>query len=215
MTWTASRTATGSRTPTGTPLTIGGEITAFGVARADGLPIASIGPQDDGYPTFVRPASGFIIYIEAAPGISGRPVGTTTFNSAADDPDVLPDLQALVSRALGNGSPAVCDDGPLPPIGGVPATVPVAFGGSQAVANAINDLGCRFDARGNTIQACTRDSFGTYGFTNPNSTVQFCTSPGVGAELAFSLGDTIVTARVLDVVGQPGHPSSIAVRILP
>jgi hypothetical protein len=206
---------TGSPTRTFTPLTIGGEITAFGVARADGLPVASIGPQDDGYPTFVRPPSGFLIYIEARPGISGRPVGTTTFDSSLSDPDELPDLQVIVSRALGNGSLAVCDNGPLPPIGGVPATVPRAFGGSQAVANAINDLGCRFDARSSTIQACTRDSFGTYGFTNPASTVQFCTSPGVGTELAFPLGDTIVTARVRDVVGQPGQPSSIAVRVRP
>ena len=215
MTWTATRTATGSRTPTATPRTIGGEITAFGVARADGLPITSIGPQDDGYPTFVRPSSGFIIYIEAGPGISGRPVGTNTFNWAADDPNTLPDLQTVVSRALGDGSSAVCDDGPAPPIGGVPATTPVAFGGSQQAANAINDLSCRFDARASTIQACTRDSFGTYGFTNPASTVQFCTSPGVGTELAFPVWDTIVTARVRDVVGQPGQPRSIAVRVRP
>lgn len=163
----------------------------------------------------MRPASGFIIYIEAAPGISGRPVGTNTYNWDASDPNVLPDLQTLVSRALGNGSPAVCDDGPSPPIGGVPATVPPAFGGSQAAANAINDLSCRFDARSSTATACTRDSFGTYGFVNPASTVQFCTSPGVGTELAFPLGDTIVTARVRDVVGQPGQPRSIAVRVWP
>jgi len=211
---TASRTATGSPTPSGTPLTIGGEITAFGVARADGLPIASIGPQDDGYPTFVRPASGFIIYIEARPGISGLPVASVTFESSPSDPNVLPDLQVLVSRPLGDGSPAVCDDGPLPPIGGVPATKPTAFGGSQAIANAINDLGCRFDSRGSSTQACTRDSFGVYAFT-ANSTIQFCTSPGVGAELAFGIGDTIVTARVRDIAGQPGHAKSIAIRIRP
>jgi hypothetical protein len=173
----------------------------------------SIGPEDDGYATFLRPPSGFLIYIEARPGVSGRPVGTTTFQSSATDPNVLPDLQVLVSRALGNGSPAVCDDGPAPPIGGVPASAPRVFDGTQAVANAINDLSCRFDARTTSILACTRDSFGTYGFTNPASTVQFCTSPGVGAELAFPLGDTIVSARVRDVLGQPGHPSSIAVRV--
>jgi hypothetical protein len=184
------------------------------VARADGLPVASIGPQDDGYLTYVRPASGFIIYIEARPGISGLPVATVTFESSLSDPNVLPDLQVLVSRALGNGSPAVCDDGPAPPLGGVPATLPAAFGGTQAVANAINDLSCRFDARGSSGQACTRDSFGVYTFTG-NSTVQFCTSPGVGIELAFPIGDTIVTARVRDIAGQPGHSKSIAIRVRP
>ena len=194
---------------------IGGEITAFGVARADGQPIASIGPQDDGYPTFVRPPSGFIIYIEARPGISGRPVGSVTFESDPTDPNVLPDLQLLVSRALGNGSLAVCDDGPSPqPIGGVPAVVPPEFGGSQVVSNAINDLACRFDARSSGAQACTRDGFLNYAFTVAESKMQFCTSPGIGSELAFPLGDTIISARVLDVVGQPGMTKNIAIRVL-
>jgi len=185
------------------------------VARADGLPIASIGPQDDGYPTFVRPASGFIIYIEASPGISGLRVGTATFAFNANDPNVLPDLQIIVSRPLGDGSAAVCDEGPSPlPIGGVPATVPPAFGGSQAVSDAINDFGCRFDARTSGQQACTVDGFFSYAFTDSRSTTQFCTSPGVGSELAFPPGDTIVTARVRDVVGQPGMSKSIAIRVL-
>ncbi|MEO8601039.1 MAG: hypothetical protein ABI629_00535 [bacterium] len=214
MTRTPTRTATGSPTPSFTPRTIGGEITAFGVARADGQPIASIGPQDDGYPTFVRPPSGFIIYIEAKPGISGRPVGSVTFASDEANPNVLPDLQIVVSRPLGNGSAAVCDDGPSPlPVGGVPAVVPPAFGGTQAASNAINDLACRFDARTTTAQACTRDGFVNYVFT-AQSTIQFCTSPGVGSELAFPAGDTIVTARVRDVLGQPGLAKSIAIRVL-
>ena len=163
----------------------------------------------------MRPPSGFIIYIEAQPGISRLPLGTTTFNSDPGDPGVLPDLQIVVSRALGNGSPTVCDDGPSPPIGGVPATVPRMFTGTQAVANAVNDLACRFDSRSSTMQACTRDSFGNYGFTNAGATVQFCTSLGVGTELAFPFGDTIVCARVRDVAGQPGQPSCIAIRVLP
>ena len=179
------------------------------------MPVASIGPQDDGYPTFLRPPSGFIIYIEAKPGISRLPLGTTTFNSDPGDPGVLPDLQTVVSRPLGNGSLRVCDEGPSPPIGGVPATVPRMFTGTQAVANAVNDLSCRFDSRSSTMQACTRDSFGNYGFTNANAAVQFCTSLGVGTELAFPFGDTIVCARVRDVAGQPGQPSCIAVRVLP
>jgi hypothetical protein len=179
------------------------------------LPIASIGPQDDGYPTYVRPASGFIIYVETKPGISGLRAGTVTFNSNPGDPNVLPDLQIIVSRPLGDGSAKVCDEGPRPlPIGGVPAIVPPAFGGSQAVSNAINDLACRFDARTASQQACTVDGFFSYAFTDPRSTNQFCTSPGVGSEIAFPTGDTIVTARVRDVVGQPGLSKSIAIRVL-
>jgi hypothetical protein len=173
--------------------------------------VLTIGPQDDGYLTYVRPPSGFIIYIEARPGISGRPIGSVTFDSDPEDPNVLPDLQVIVSRPLGNGSPKVCDS--MPPLGGVPAVIPPAFGGSQTISNAVNDFACRFDAR-SALQACTRDGFSAYAFTDPTSTLQFCTSAGIGAELAFPVGDTIVTARVRDVVGQPGPPRSIAIRVL-
>jgi hypothetical protein len=187
------------------------------VARADGRIIATIGPEDHGYLTYVRPPSGFLIYIEAKPGISGRPVGSVTFNSDPTDPNVLPDLQLVTSRLLGNGSAAVCDVGPAPnqPIGGVPAVDPPMFGGTQTITNAINDLACRFDARVSSGLACTRDPFQQVeSFVGQGSTVQFCTSAGVGAEMAFPLGDTILTARVLDVVGQPGHPMSIVIRVL-
>jgi len=204
-------------TATATPTfrTIGGEVTAFGVARADGLPVASIGPNDFGYPTFLRPPSGFLIYLEAKPGISGRPVGAVTFNSDPTDPRVLPDFQIVASRPLGNGSAAVCDAGLNQLPGGVPAVVPPVFGGSQTVSNAINDLSCRFDARTASTVACTRNAFQVDGFVSPASRIQFCTTPGVGAEFAFPIGDTTLTARVLDVVGQPGPPANIVIRVLP
>jgi hypothetical protein len=211
---TPTRTTTGTRTPTATPQTIGAEITAFGVARADGLPVAPVEVRDDGVFVFARPRSGFLIYIEAQEGISGLPVGSVTFDFDPNDPSILPHLQVLVRRALGNGSAAVCDDGPFPePLGGVPATMSEVFGGSQAVSNAINDFACRFDFRGTSSFACTRDLFGVDGFTHPSSEVQFCTSPGVGAEIAFPSGETAVHARVLDIAGQPGHPKSIIIRV--
>lgn len=170
--------------------------------------------EDHGYPVFVRPPSGFILFIEARPGVSHLPVGTLTYNSNPSDPNILPDLQMLTSNSLGNGSLAVCDAGPAPePLGGVPAVEPPQFGGSQAAANAMNDLGCRFDARTASSQACTRDAFGNYVFANSNSTVQFCTAAGVGAELAFPVGGTYLTARIRDVVGQPGLPSTIVVHV--
>lgn len=187
------------------------------MARADGRVVNTIGPDGHGYLTYVRSPSGFLIYIEAKPGVSRRPVGTVTFESDASDPNVLPDLQIVVSRPLGNGSLAVCDRGPAPDrlLGGVPAVDPPTFGGSQAASNAINDLSCRFDVRSDSSVACTRDPFQQVGiFVGQGSTVQFCSSPSVGTEIAFPPGDTILTARVRDVLGQPGHPVSIVVRVL-
>src|SRR5262249_34138686 len=90
------------------------------------------------------------------------------------------------------------------------------FGGTQANSNAINDLGCRFEARTQSSLACTRDGFQqTEAFVDASSTIQFCTNPGVGSELTFPFGDTTLTARALDVIGQPGPPKSMVIRVLP
>jgi hypothetical protein len=104
----------------------------------------------------------------------------------------------------------------MPPsfIGGVPAVNPPAFGGSQFVANAINDFSCRFNARTNTGDACTRTVTGDFGFVSSGpGIVQFCPTVGVGFEIAFPFGETTLTAIVKDEAGQPGQPASIIVRI--
>ena len=186
------------------------------MARADGLVTQPIGTAGDGTPIFERPLGfGFFLYVEARPGQGGRPVGQNTFNSALDDPNLLPNLQVVVSRPLGNGSSAVCDDGPDPPIGGVPAVDPPMFGGSQASANAINDLACRFNARATTGDACTRNNQQDPSFVVASTRVQFCPAVGVGSEIAFPVGDTRVTVRVTDIIGQPGPAKSVIIRVVP
>jgi hypothetical protein len=192
------------------------------VARADGSVPAPAGALSDGTPIFERPLPyGFFIVIEARIGPGGRPIGLSTFNRVPGDSTALPNLQLLVSRSLGNGSAAVCDVGPPPDIGGVPAVDPPMFGGTPASADAINDLGCRFDARtipndggtGTGRRPCTHNANGDGAFVNAQSRVQFCSELGVGAELAFPPGDTRVTARVTDEADQPGPPTSIIIRV--
>ncbi|HSP98407.1 MAG TPA: hypothetical protein VL049_14365 [Candidatus Dormibacteraeota bacterium] len=211
-----SPTATKSPTITPTFATIGPLINAMGVARADGQVTQPIDTAGDGTPIFQRAVGfGFFLYIEARPGLGNRPVGQVTYNSDLGDPNALPNLQVVVSRALGNGSTDVCDDGPDPPIGGVPATNPPMFGGSQTSANAINDLSCRFNARTTSGDACTDNSQQDPSFVVATTRVQFCPAVGVGSEIAFPVGDTRVTARITDVIGQPGPPASIIIRVLP
>jgi hypothetical protein len=168
-----------------------------------------------GLPVFARPVpQGFFIVVEAITGPSGRMPGTSTFDWSASNPNVLPDFMIVSSSKLGNGSPAVCDDTPPSFIGGVPAVNPPAFGGSQFVANAINDFSCRFDARTTSSDACTRTITGDYGFVSSGlNLVQFCPTVGVGVEIAFPLGETTLTAIVKDDFGQPGLPVSIIIRI--
>jgi hypothetical protein len=186
----------------------------MGVARADGQVTQPV--MEDGTPVYTRPlGSGFFLYVEVRPGQSNRAAGRTTFNSIPGDPNILPAFQILVSQALGNGSAKVCDNGPSPPPGGVPAVDPPTFGGTQQSADAINDLACRFDYRGTTGEACTRNASQEPAFVMSNSRAQFCTAAGVGSEIAFPIGDTRVTARVLDVLGAPGKTSSIIIRVLP
>lgn len=194
--------------------TIGASVVWFGLADADGRVNTPVGTNPQGVPIFERAVpQGFFLVVEQAPGPSNRDVGKTTFDWSPSDPNQLPDFRIVSSRVLGNGSATVCDVTP-PNIGGVPAVDPPVFGGSQAVANAINDFACRFDSRSNTSDACTRNQFGEFQFVTPGTrVVQFCSSIGVGQELAFPAGETKLTARGTDVLGQPGIPSSIIVRI--
>jgi len=180
----------------------------MGVARADGSVVRPIDTLPDGTNVFLREVGfGFFLVVEVKVGPSGRPVGTTTFSAGQ-----LPNFRIAVSRPLGNGSALVCDDGPSPPIGGVPALNPPIF--DQNV-NTVNDLSCRFDARTNAGDACTRNASQESAFVNSQTKVQFCPIVGLGSELEFPDGDTFVTAEVTDAIGQPGFPESIVIRVVP
>jgi hypothetical protein len=190
-------------------------VTALGVAAANGGIVPDSGRGPGGFFVYVRPlSSGFFLFAEGRPGPSNRPVARTTFNWSPDDPNLLPDFQIWVSKDLGgNPTDAVCDT-QVPDIGGVKALDPPIFG-SQTTANRINDLSCRFDAR---LPAngdfCTIDRFGNFALRNPSSTVQFCSSAGVGAEIRFPRGvDTKVTVRLRDNQGNVGPAESMYVRI--
>src|SRR6185369_14866261 len=120
---------------------IGPMVTYFGVARADNLPLAPTGFDGAGRPIYVRPfGSGLSLIIEGRPGTSARRIGPSAY-----DPDGgLPDLQVILSNPLGDGSTVVCDQMPANP-GGVPQTTPFGFADAEAIADAVNDLGCRVD----------------------------------------------------------------------
>jgi len=142
-------------------------------------------------------------------------VGLSTFNWIPGDPNALPDFQIMASNPLGDGSAAVCDNQPPGFLGGVPAVDPPQFGGSTVVSAAINDLSCRFNPRGTQFDACTRNGQKDTAFASSESTVQFCSDPAVGAEIAFPIGDTRLTVRVRDTTGIPGEPASMILRVAP
>lgn len=222
---TPTRTITPTATATPT-LGMGPQITFFGLASADGTVLVPTGVTPSGDPIYIRAgnpalggAFGFLMVIEARPGASGSTPGTVRYNSEPGNPFARPDLQIEVNRDLGNGSVGVCDKGSTdpdaPPPGGVPAISPPSYDPtSQAVADALNDFGCRFDPRQSSENACTFSSFGNYRFASTLSTVQFCSEGPVDFGYRFPTGDTLVTVRWRDVSGVLGPEARIVIRVV-
>jgi hypothetical protein len=190
----------------------------MGVAQPNDLVEDPSGYTIEGIPIFERPLGhSFTLVIEAKRGPNNRSPGSVTFNYDPFNPSVRPDLEVVVSRPLGDGSTAVCDDH-LPLIGGIPAAP--TFDVTQAISNAINDLGCRFldgsgqpGGRTKSEEACTQFSDGLFHFVAQDTRVQFCAA--IAAPFAFPTGDTVVMARARDSLGQAGPPASIVIRVLP
>lgn len=194
----------------------GPDITYFGIARADGAPQMPTAYDDQGRPVYQTGGSGFFLVVEARPGPYGAPVGVNAFQYDPHDSTVLPDLQVLLSRPLGNGSRAVCDK-TLPNQGGVSSVYPLEFANTQAVADEINDFGCRVnDGTGNprgvvNQDACTFFPDGDYHFVDSLSTIQFCAP--IAHAWGFPTGDTIIKARLRDTQGVLGAEREIVMRV--
>ena len=208
-----TRTPTIARSPSPTQRP-GADVTFVGLARANDTVLKPVGMTGDGWPIYERPVGYlFNVVVEAKPGPSRRPVGLNAFRYDPNDASVRPDLEIIVSRPLGDGSMAVCDD-MLPELGGIPASS--SFDQTPAITGAINDLACRFvngsgEPGGRAgMDACTTTPEGDFRFANDSSTAQFCAL--IAEPFGFPQGDTVVTVRVHDTTGVPGPPASFVVR---
>ncbi len=187
---------------------IGPLITHLGAARADGTGVPAV--MEGGLPTFTTSAgSGFILVIEAKAGVGGHEVGRRVYAHLKDDPTVRPDLEILVNRDLGDGSPAVCDR-MKPNIGGIPGNAKTDWSETQSVSDRINDLTCRFESFNESESSCTQTASGDFSFLAKDTTQQFCMI--VARAWAFPEGDTIVSVRVRDMKGNPGPVKQMRVR---
>ena len=199
-------------TVTATPA-IGPEILFFGLSNSDDSQQAPSGTDPNGIPIYERAFGfSFSLVIEARSGSSGRPVGNNTLVEGG-----TPDLQVQATRALGDGSSAVCDGG-APLFGGVPGIDPPRLEDPEAIADALNDLGCRFiDGTGQPVGricafGCLRFESGEFGCASGNdAALQFCAP--VPMSLSFPIGDTLVTARVRDLEGNLGAAKQLIVRV--
>lgn len=149
----------------------------------------------------------FMLVVEGVRGPSGMPPG----NSLLPGFDGRPDLQIQNTRNLGNGSLAVCDTQP-PNAGGVPGITPPNFAlGNAFVTNVLNDFACRFEAF-SRVNPCTRsDASGESRTMDPGADVQFC---DIVARVAmFPPGESVLTARLRDQLGNLGPTAQIVVRV--
>lgn len=232
VTFTPSAAATDGAEPTSTPPAgesspvatpsptqaapaLGPRITYFGVARADDRPIEASSFDGAGRPVYVRGLGrAMSLIVEAELGLDRSPIEIDAF----DPSGLAPGLQMIVSRQLGDGNAALCDNFE-PLIGGVPATSPFRFSEEPRVLGAMNDLACKVnDGAGNPVarrssdQACTRIGVGReFSFVDRRSRVQFCL-PIAGA-WQFPRGDSLVAARVRSIAGTVGAPAEIVVHI--
>lgn len=210
---TMTRTVTRTATPT-IPRPFGPEVLFFGIATADNRVRTPNAQTEDGVPIYDFPNRfGFILVVEGRPGTSNRPLaqcGTMGMGVGCGNGPAA--VQIIANRPLGNGSQAVCDTA-LPNIGGVPAVASLSFDGSAAVINAINDLACRLDIHNTTQTACTFDELNNFRFVRAQTTLQYCSAPVVGADIAFPRGLTRLKAQLQDSSGNIGNQVQIAIRI--
>lgn len=181
---------------------VGPVITFLGIVRADGNQITPVSVDKDGVPTYENVVgSGFMIVVEGKPGLSNIEVGRKLMSYKPDDPKSRPDLELETTNDLGDGSKAVCDKR-KPVIGGVPAINPPSFQETQAVADTLNDMACRFETFIEPQSACVVNKGGDFTFVQPESAIQFCMT--VAKAWNFPVGDTLVSARLRDGEGNPG-----------
>lgn len=189
---------------------IGPVITFLGIARADGRPYVADPQEKGGIPVFSNfVGSGFLLVVEAKPGISNVAIGRRIYVFDPDDPKKRPDLEIQVSRPLGDGSKDVCD-ARRPNIGGIAGIDPPSFAETAEVSATLNDLSCRFEIFTASGESCTLNKFGDFSFIEKDTDTQFCMV--VARAWNFEYGDTLVSARLRDEKGNPGPVSKFWLR---
>jgi len=153
----------------------------------------------------------FIIVVEGAAGASLAAPGKSLQPVA---PSNRPDLQIQNTRDMGNGSSQVCDTGPASSGGGgIPGINPASFApGNPTISDALNDFACRFDPFVSASSPCTIKDPGREPKTiMTDATAQFCDVVTTTAE--FPTGESVVTVKLRDVIGNLGPTAEIVVRV--
>lgn len=207
-----------------TPPRQGPSVTYFGVLKHGDGCVCCTDPCDpeptplieNGRNVFQVPGGLLLLVVEGRT-VDGLPpaVGSYTEPNPVLG-DGRPDIQIETTQALGKGSAAVCDDGApghFPPTdgGGVYPIPTPDFSVNSTITEALYDFGCRFEHHVNGDQCTFRGDKATPVFLGAGSQAQFC--KGVDSLAAFNPGDSLVTVRLRDEVGNIGPTAQIVIRV--
>lgn len=177
-----------------------------------GTPTPTPVVDDLGRRVFFSATGRVLIVVEGAPGLSGYAVATSL---DPGPPDNRPDLQIQSTRPLGNGDPALpasCPPGPLTADRGVPGLEPPVFDDVPGVSEALADFACRFERGVSASVPCTqRDASGDAKTISPLASAQFCS--WIREDQKFPPGESVLTVRLRDTLGNPGPTAQIVVRV--
>ncbi len=152
--------------------------------------------------------------LEAKPGRSNSAIGTTV-PPPTPGAGIYPDLQVQSDRPLGNGSSAICDTQPAHEGGGgVPGFSPASFEPTPAIIDGLVDFACRFSSFVPSAPCTLGPDGNERTLTSlPSGSQQFCMIGTLNTKIP--LGDTVLTARVVDKAGNPGPTTQIVLRRVP
>jgi hypothetical protein len=176
-------------------------------ASCQSIPTPTPVLDQEGRQVFDMRTGQFLIVVEGVRGLSGFPPS----RNLEPGFDGRPDLQIQSTRPMGDGSATVCDTGQPPVGGGVPGIFPPTFNpASPFVTGALMDFACRFESFDRS-SPCTLVGPAQFGFIDPAAESQFCDI--VAATAVFPPGESIVTARLRDALGNVGPSKQIVIRV--
>jgi len=209
-------------TPSPTPTRQGPIVTYLGVLKHITGCVCCTVPCDpeptpyleNGRQVFEVPGGQLLLVVEGRT-VDGLPPAVGSFTQPNPNlGDGRPDIQIESTQGLGQGSAAVCDDGFHAPVtdgGGVYPVPTPDFSFTTTITDALNDFGCRFEFHLNGDQCTTYGDAVSPFFLGAGSQAQFCNKATGTA--AFNPGDSLVTVRLRDKVGNIGPTAQIVVRV--
>jgi hypothetical protein len=124
----------------------------------------------------------------------------------------MPQLQIESTQDMGNGSNPVCSSNGSENVnGGIPGVNPPDFTPTSSIINTLQSFAVWFTYQSPGYACTFAPGGGSYSYVNSSATAQFCDE--MNLPQAFSTGDSLLTAQLMDAGGNVGPTAQIIVRV--